>query len=162
MTTPPEYPAANPPDPYGQQPNFGPAQGGQPQYGQPQPQYGQQPPYGQQPQQYGQPQYGQQPQQYGQPPYGGYPGPGQQRDPAAPYGRDPVTGQPFSDKQKLVAGLLQILVGSVGAGRWYLGNYGVATAQLLTCGGLGIWALIDGIMILLGKVPDKEGRPLRD
>jgi hypothetical protein len=35
-------------------------------------------------------------------------------------------------------------------------------AQLFTCGGLGIWALIDGIMMLMGKVPDAQGRPLRD
>ena len=157
MTTPPEYPAANPAEPYGQQPDFGPPQQqyAQPQYAQPQyaqPQYGQP--------QYAQPQYGQP--QYGQPQFGGYPGPGMLRDPGAPYGRDPLTGLPLSDKQKLVAGLLQILVGTVGAGRWYLGNYGIATAQLLTCGGFGIWALIDGILIFLGKVPDKEGRPLRD
>lgn len=145
MTTPPDYPSANSPEPYGQQSPYG----GQPQYGG-HPPYGWQPPYGPpQP-------------QYGQPAYGGYPGPGVQRDPGAPYGRHPITGQPFSDKQKLVAGLLQLLAGSVGAGRWYLGNYGVATAQLLTCGGLGIWALIDGIMILVGNVPDKDGRPLRD
>jgi TM2 domain-containing membrane protein YozV len=61
-----------------------------------------------------------------------------------------------------VAGLLQIFVGSVGAGRWYAGQYGIATAQLLTCGGCGVWALIDGILMLVGKVDDAEGRPLRD
>jgi len=44
-------------------------------------------------------------------------------------------------------------VGTFGAGRWYLGNNGVALAQLLTCGGLGVWALIDAILILMGKVP---------
>jgi TM2 domain-containing membrane protein YozV len=83
-------------------------------------------------------------------------------DPAAPYGRHPVTGEPFSDRQKLVAGLLQIFLGAFGAGRWYLGDTGIAIAQLLTCGGFGIWALIDGIMMLTGNVKDKYGRPLRD
>jgi hypothetical protein len=92
---------------------------------------------------------------YGQP---GYPG----SDPAAPYGRDPRTGEPYSDKQKLVAGLLQLFLGGFGAGRWYLGDTGIAVAQLLTCGGLGIWALIDGIQILMGNVRDNQGRPLRD
>ncbi len=82
-------------------------------------------------------------------------------DPTAPYGRAP-NGEPYSDKQKLVAGLLQILLGGFGAGRWYLGDTGIALAQLLTCGGLGIWSLIDGIMILTGNVRDKYGRPLRD
>lgn len=95
-------------------------------------------------------QAGQYPPQY---PYG--------YDPTAPYGRAP-NGEPYSDKQKLVAGLLQIFLGGVGAGRWYLGDTGIALAQLFTCGGLGIWALIDGIMILTGNVRDKYGRPLRD
>jgi len=60
-----------------------------------------------------------------------------------------------------VAGLLQIFLGGFGAGRWYLGDTGIALGQLFTCGGLGIWALIDGIMILTGNVRDKQGRPLR-
>lgn len=99
--------------------------------------------------------------------YPGYPGgPYPQQypwgyDPTAPYGRAP-NGEPYSDKQKLVAGLLQIFLGGVGAGRWYLGDTGMALGQLFTCGGLGIWSLIDGIMILTGNVRDKYGRPLRD
>ena len=39
---------------------------------------------------------------------------------------------------------------------------GIGVAQLLTCGGCGWWSLIDGIMILMGKVPDSDGRPLKD
>jgi hypothetical protein len=35
-------------------------------------------------------------------------------------------------------------------------------AQLLICGGCGIWALIDGILMLMGNVRDAQGRPLRD
>ncbi|WP_311984281.1 MULTISPECIES: TM2 domain-containing protein [Parafrankia] len=73
-----------------------------------------------------------------------------------------MTGEPLSDKQKLVAGLLQFFLGGVGAGRWYMGSNGIAIAQLLTCGGLGIWALIDGIIILTSDVRDQYGRPLRD
>ena len=69
---------------------------------------------------------------------------------------------PLSDKQKIVAGLLQLFIGSLGIGRFYLGYTGIGVAQLLTCGGLGIWALIDAILILIGKVPDAQGRPLRD
>lgn len=88
------------------------------------------------------------------PPYG-YPVPG------APYGVDPMTGVPLSDKSKVIAGVLQLVLGAVGAGRWYTGHYGIAVAQLLTCGGLGIWALIDGIMMLVGNVKDPQGRPLR-
>ncbi len=95
-------------------------------------------------------------------PYPAAPGVAPVPDPAAPFGRHPVTGEPYSDKSKVVAGLLQIFLGGFGAGRWYLGDTGMALGQLFTCGGLGIWALIDGIMMLTGKVKDKFGRPLRD
>ncbi len=83
-------------------------------------------------------------------------------DVSAPFGRDPVTGEPYSDKQKLVAGLLQIFLGVFGAGRWYLGDTAIALAQLFTCGGFGVWALIDGVLMLTGSVRDVQGRPLRD
>ncbi|MFE2998851.1 NINE protein [Nocardia sp. NPDC059246] len=131
-----------------------------PQYGQP---YGQQPYPGQQP--YGQPgqPYGQPGQPYDQPmpypipgpagPYGG--------DPEAPFGRDQF-GVPFSDKSKLTAGLLQIFIGHFGVGRFYLGYTTIGVLQLITCGGCGVWSLIDGILMLTGKVPDLQGRPLRD
>lgn len=101
--------------------------------------------------------------QYGGPQYGGGPG---FMDPTAPYGRHPATGEPFSDKQKLTAGLLGILLGAFGAGRFYLNQPGIAVAQIavtwLTCGIGGIWPLIDGIMMLTGSVRDQHGRPLRD
>ncbi|AFE16519.1 hypothetical protein MRGA327_10025 [Mycobacterium tuberculosis RGTB327] len=103
------------------------------------------------------------------PPYPQYPGPGSYFDPFAPYGRHPVTGQPFSDKSKTVAGLLQLLglFGIAGIGRIYLGHTGLGIAQLLvgwvTCGlGAVIWGVIDALLILTDKVGDPWGRPLRD
>ena len=109
----------------------------------------------------------QQPQQgYGPPP--GFmppPSPGMMQ-PGAPFGVDPMTGMPLSDKSKMTAGLLQIFLGTFGAGRFYLGYTGLGIAQIavvwLTCGFGSIWTLIDGIMMLTGKVPDAQGRPLRD
>ena len=74
------------------------------------------------------------------------------------------TGE-VSDKSKMVAGLLELLlpmVGIHGVGRFYLGYTGLGIAQLLTCGGCGWWSLIDGIMILMDKVPDADGRKLKD
>ncbi len=94
--------------------------------------------------------------------------PGTYHDPAAPFGRHPVTGQPLSDKSKTVAGLLQLLslLGIGGIGRIYLGDIGVGVAQLLvgwlTCGIGLIWSLVDAILILTDKVQDPRGRPLRD
>jgi hypothetical protein len=67
-----------------------------------------------------------------------------------------------SPKSKLVAGLLGIFLGGYGVHRFYLGYTGMGLVMLFTCGGCGIWSLIDAIMILTGKVPDPQGRPLRD
>ena len=75
-------------------------------------------------------------------------------------------GLPLSDKSKVTAGLLGLFFGSLGVGRFYLGYTGMGIAQIavtwLTCGVGGLWPLIDSIMILTGKVPDAQGRPLRD
>ncbi|MCF6390581.1 TM2 domain-containing protein [Mycobacterium sp. MBM] len=102
----------------------------------------------------------------------GYPPPappGAYYDPLAPYGRHPMTGAPYSDKSKVIAGLLQLLglFGILGIGRFYLGYTGLGVAQLLvglfTCGiGAVIWGLIDAILLLTDKVRDPQGRPLRD
>ena len=108
------------------------------------------------------------------PPPGQYPPPAGQyppayMDPAAPYGRHPLTGEPLSDKSKVVAGLLQLLglFGLVGIGRIYLGYTGLGIAQLvvglITCGiGAIVWGIIDAVLLLTDKVRDPEGRPLRD
>lgn len=114
-----------------------------------------------------------------QPPPPGYPPPGQYSqpgeypqaymDPAAPYGRHPLTGEPLSDKSKVVAGLLQLigLFGLVGIGRIYLGYTGLGVAQLVvglvTCGiGAVVWGIVDAVLIFTDKVRDPDGRPLRE
>lgn len=83
----------------------------------------------------------------------------------AGYGADPSGGQ-LSDKSKLVAGLLQIFLGSFAVGRFYLGYTNIALIQIAvticTCGIGALWPLVDGIMIIMGKVPDAQGRQLLD
>lgn len=103
----------------------------------------------------------------GPPRYPAYPPPGY--DPSAPYGRDPLTGEPLSAKSKVIAGLLQLigLFGFVGFGRIYLGHTGLGVLQLIvglvTFGaGAFIWGIVDAVLILTGKVRDKQGRPLRE
>jgi hypothetical protein len=84
-------------------------------------------------------------------------------DPHAPYGRDPLTGQPYSDRSKVVAGLLQLFL-PFGIGRLYSGHTGIGVAQLLLTlfFGIGaIWAFVDGIVILAGRPTDSRGHPLR-
>lgn len=70
-------------------------------------------------------------------------------------------------KSRLAAGLLQIFLGSLGIGRFYLGYSSIGVYQILvsvfTCGIGGIWGLIDGILILTGYVDkDADGNPLVD
>lgn len=67
-----------------------------------------------------------------------------------------ATGQ----KTWLVALLLCFFLGMLGAHRFYVGKVGTAILQIVTFGGLGIWVLIDLIMILVGKFSDKQGQAL--
>ncbi len=67
----------------------------------------------------------------------------------------------FSDKDWLTAVLLSLFVGILGIDRFYLGYTGLGILKLITCGGLGIWALIDLILIVMGRLPDANGLPLR-
>jgi TM2 domain-containing membrane protein YozV len=83
----------------------------------------------------------------------------------APYGLHPVTGIPYSDKSKIVAGLLQILL-PFGIGRFYIGDTKTGVLQLivsvLTCGIGGLWSLIDGILMLVhDDTKDARGYILR-
>lgn len=101
------------------------------------------------------------------------------------YPVDPLTGQPFSDKSKITAGLLQllpaILFGLGGIGRLYAGNIALGVVQLVVtvlgwicfwCGfvlivplfgyaAAWVWFVVDGIVMLAGRPLDGQGRPLR-
>lgn len=63
-------------------------------------------------------------------------------------------------KSKVAAALLCFFIGALGVHRFYLGYTGIGLAQLFTCGGCGIWALIDFIMILTDSLKDSSGRDL--
>jgi TM2 domain-containing membrane protein YozV len=67
-----------------------------------------------------------------------------------------------SDKKRLVAFLLCWFLGSLGVHRFYVGKTGSGVAQLLTAGGLGIWCLIDLIVILCGSFQDSAGKTLSE
>jgi TM2 domain-containing membrane protein YozV len=111
---------------------------------------------------YGVPAYGPPPPGAYGPPPGTYGGPSYYPpDVGAPYGRD-MYGRPLSNKSKLVAGLLQVFLGGFGVGRFYTGHIGMALAQLFTCGGIGVWSLVDGILLLVkDDWADADGRILR-
>lgn len=109
--------------------------------------------------------YGAPPPSYGSPGFG-----------PPSYGYHPVTGEPLSDKSKVIAGLLQLLgvVGLLGIGRLYMGQTTLGVAQLVggilitvvTCG-FGyvvplVWGIVDTIVLMTGSPRDQYGRLLRD
>jgi len=53
-----------------------------------------------------------------------------------------------------------VFLGSFGVDRFYLGYTGLGIVKLLTCGGLGIWTLIDFVLIGVGSMKDARGQPL--
>jgi TM2 domain-containing membrane protein YozV len=66
----------------------------------------------------------------------------------------------MSEKKILPAFLLCFFLGIFGAHRFYVGKIGTGILQLVTLGGLGIWALIDFIMIIVGAFTDKQGNKI--
>jgi len=89
----------------------------------------------------------------------------------------PVAGP--DAKSKLAAGLLGIFLGSFGVHNFYLGYTSKAIIQLVctivglltSCIGIGVflvlgisvWGLVEGIMILCGKIDvDGQGNPLTE
>ena len=69
-------------------------------------------------------------------------------------------GNPISPKSRLAAALLAWFLGVIGVHRFYVGKVGTGILMIVTLGGLGIWVLIDFIVILVGSFKDKEGRVL--
>ena len=62
----------------------------------------------------------------------------------------------MSTRKRTPAAVLALFFGVFGAHRFYVGKTGSAVIQLLTLGGLGIWAMIDLILILFGEFTDDE------
>lgn len=76
-------------------------------------------------------------------------------------------------KSKVVAGILGILLGSLGIHNFYLGKTKIALVQLLVsvvsfgflAPVMGVWGLVEGILILVGHESyrtDSRGIPLKD
>ncbi|RIX60131.1 TM2 domain-containing protein [Paenibacillus nanensis] len=66
-----------------------------------------------------------------------------------------------SPKSFIATLLLCFFLGGLSIHRFYVGKAGTAILQIVTLGGLGIWLLIDFIMIIVGQFTDKQGRKIK-
>ncbi|WP_315331413.1 TM2 domain-containing protein [Segatella oulorum] len=62
-------------------------------------------------------------------------------------------------KDPTISLIISLLGGAFGVDRFYIGDTGLAVAKLLTCGGLGIWSIIDWFLIM-GAVREKNFQKL--
>ncbi len=56
--------------------------------------------------------------------------------------------QSISFQDPTIVLIVSFLAGYLGIDRFMIGDTGLGVAKLLTCGGLGIWAIIDLFMIM--------------
>ena len=65
-----------------------------------------------------------------------------------------------SDKDWMITLILAIFVGALGIDRFYTGSILLGVLKLFTLGGLGLWWLIDLIMLVTGNYKDGDGNPI--
>ena len=68
-----------------------------------------------------------------------------------------VAAVPVGTKSHVVAILLSFFLGAFGVDRFYLGYTGLGILKLVTIGGLGLWALIDFIRIIIKSLGPADG-----
>lgn len=66
-----------------------------------------------------------------------------------------------SDKSGIACLLFLLLLGPLGIHRFYVGKVGTGLLFLLTCGGLGLWWLIDLILLVAGSFTDAAGSTVK-
>lgn len=69
--------------------------------------------------------------------------------------------QSLSLKDPTISLIVSLLGGSLGIDRFLIGDTGLGIGKLLTCGGLGIWAIIDWFLIM-GATREKNLEKLHE
>ncbi len=68
--------------------------------------------------------------------------------------------QTLQFKDPTISLIVSLLAGQLGIDRFLIGDTGMGVGKLLTCGGLGIWAIIDWFMIM-GATREKNMEKLQ-
>ncbi len=66
-----------------------------------------------------------------------------------------VAMQSVNLKDPTTSLIVSLLAGGLGIDRFMIGDTGLGIAKLLTCGGLGIWSIVDWFMIM-GRTREKN------
>ena len=56
--------------------------------------------------------------------------------------------------------LLTFFVGVLGVHRFYVGKIGTGVLMLITLGGLGVWFVVDLVLVVTGQFTNKDGQKI--
>ena len=63
-------------------------------------------------------------------------------------------------KDPTICLIISLFAGSLGIDRFFIGDTGLGIAKLITCGGFGIWTIVDWFLIM-GAARDKNMQKLQ-